>query len=162
MLSIIVALTENNVIGRDGDMPWRLSADLRRYKRITMGHHMIMGRKTFDSIGRALPGRTSVVISRTAAYDDPLIRVARSWDEALQIAADDEEIFIVGGGQIFELSLSQPQVDRLYLTRVHCSIEGDTFFPDIQWDQWKLVDEERHQADEKNNYDYSFLTFDRK
>ena len=162
MLSIIVALTENNVIGRDGDMPWRLSADLRRYKRITMGHHMIMGRKTFDSIGRALPGRTSVVISRTAAYDDPLIRVARSWDEALQIAADDEEIFIVGGGQIFELSLSQSQVDRLYLTRVHCSIEGDTFFPDIQWDQWKLVDEERHQADEKNNYDYSFLTFDRK
>ena len=160
MLSIIVALTENNVIGRDGDMPWKLSADLRRYKKITMGHHMVMGRKTFDSIGRVLPGRTSVVISRTATYEDPRIRVARSFDEALEIAANDDEIFIVGGGEIFSLAL--PRVDRLYLTRVHCSLDGDTFFPEVDWEDWKMIDNQRHQADEKNNYDYSFQTLDRR
>lgn len=159
MISIIVAMTENNVIGRDGDMPWRLSSDLRRFKKITMGHHILMGRKTYDSIGRPLPGRTSVVISRSANYDDPNIRVARSLEKALEIAAGDDEIFVTGGAQIFELAL--PMTDRVYLTRIHCTLEGDTHFPGIAWDEWNLVEEEKHKADEKNNHDYSFLTYDR-
>jgi len=160
MLSLIVAMTENNVIGRDGDMPWRLSADLRRFKQITMGHHMLMGRKTFDSIGRVLPGRTTVVISRSATYDDSNVRVARSLDEALEIAADDEEVFVVGGAQIYSLAL--PKVDRLYVTRIHCDLEGDTHFPDVDWNAWELIDEQRCEADEKNDHDYSFLTYQRK
>ena len=159
MISLIVAMSEDRVIGRDGTMPWRLSADLRRFKQITMGHHMLMGRKTFDSIGRALPGRTTVVISRSATYDDPNIRVARSLDEAIEIAANDSEVFVVGGAQIYNLAL--PQVDRIYLTRVHATIEGDTFFPKVDWDAWKLFESEKHEADEKNDFDVSFLTYDR-
>ena len=158
-ISLIVAMTENRVIGRDGDMPWRLSSDLKRFKRITMGHHILMGRKTYDSIGRPLPGRTTVVISRAATYDDPQIRVARSLDEAIQISGADEEIFITGGAQIYELAL--PQVDRIYLTRIHCELEGDTFFPEVDLEKWELIEQEKHTADEKNNFDYSFLTYQR-
>ena len=159
MISLIVAMTENRVIGRDGDMPWRLSNDLKRFKRITMGHHILMGRKTYDSIGRPLPGRTTVVISRTATYDDPNIRVARSLEEAIKISGDDEEIFITGGAQIYQLALSQ--VDRIYLTRIRCELEGDTFFPEVDFEKWELVEQENHLADEKNNFDYSFLTYQR-
>lgn len=159
MISLIVAMTENRVIGRDGDMPWRLSSDLKRFKRITMGHHILMGRKTYDSIGRPLPGRTTVVISRSATYDDPQIRVARNLEEAIKITGDDEEIFITGGAQIYTLALSQ--VDRIYLTRIHCELEGDTFFPEFDLGKWDLIEQEKHSADEKNNFDYSFLTYQR-
>ena len=157
MLSLIVAMTENRVIGRDGDMPWRLSGDLRRFKRITMGHHLIMGRKTFDSIGRPLPGRTTIVLSREGSYEDPRIRVARSLDEALGMAADDEEAFITGGAQIYALAL--PRVQRIYLTQIHCQLDGDTLFPTVDWSAWQEIGRERHCADEKNSYDYSFITY---
>lgn len=160
MISLIVAMTQNSVIGKDGDMPWRMSDDLRRFKKITMGHHLLMGRKTFDSIGRALPGRTSVVISRSAIYDDPDIRVARSLDEAIEIAAADDEIFVTGGAQIFELAL--PKIERIYLTRIHCTLDGDTFFPKVDWERWRLIDEQHGVADAKNQFDYSFQTYDRK
>ena len=160
MVSLIVAMTENRVIGRDGDMPWRLSADLKRFKRITMGHHMIMGRKTFDSIGRTLPGRTTIVLSRAAKYEDPKVKVARSLDEAFSLAAADNEVFIVGGAQIYELAL--PRVHRIYLTQVHCTLEGDTLFPEVNWEQWQLVDQEDYPADDKNNHDYSFFTYERR
>ncbi len=160
MRSIIVAMTENWVIGRDGDMPWRLSADLKRFKAITMGHHMLMGRKTFDSIGRVLPGRTTVVISRSATYEDSRIQVARSLDQAYEIAAGDEEVFVVGGAQIYELAL--PTCDRVYLTQIHSELEGDTTFPVVDWGQWDLVSEEKHKADDRNDHDFSFLTYDRK
>lgn len=159
MISLVVAMTKNRVIGRDGDMPWRLSSDLRRFKRITMGHHLIMGRKTFDSIGRPLPGRTTIVISRSANDDDPNIRVARSIADAIKIAGDDEEIFITGGAQIYELAL--PSVDRVYLTQIQCELDGDTYFPNVDWSKWQLIDHEDHLADEKNNHNYSFLTYDR-
>ena len=159
MVSLIVAMTENNVIGLHGDMPWRLSNDLRRFKRITMGHHMLMGRKTFDSIGQALPGRTTVVISRSATYDDPNIRVARSLEQAIELAAGDDEIFVTGGAQIYGIAL--PIADRIHLTRIHVELEGDTFFPDVDWTEWQLTDEQRNRADEKNDYDHSFLTFER-
>ncbi len=159
MVSLIVAMTENRVIGRDGDMPWRLSDDLRRFKRITMGHHIVMGRKTYESIGRPLPGRTSVVISRSANYDHPDIRVARSLKEAFSIAKSDDEVFITGGAQIFALAL--PLVERIYLTRIHCNLEGDTFFPEVDWTEWQLTEDERHPADERNDHDYSFQLWSR-
>lgn len=159
MVSLIVAMTENRVIGRDGDMPWRLSDDLRRFKRITMGHHIVMGRKTYESIGRPLPGRTSVVISRSANYDHADIRVARSLEEAFSIAKSDNEVFITGGAQIFALAL--PRVERIYLTRIHCNLEGDTFFPEVDWTEWQLTEDERHPADERNDHDYSFQLWSR-
>lgn len=159
MVSLIVAMTENRVIGRDGDMPWRLSDDLRRFKRITMGHHIVMGRKTYESIGLPLPGRTSVVISRSANYDHPDIRVARSLKEAFSIAKSDDEVFITGGAQIFALAL--PRVERIYLTRIHCNLEGDTFFPEVDWTEWQLTEDERHPADERNDHDYSFQLWSR-
>lgn len=160
MISIVVAMSENRVIGRAGEMPWRMSNDLKRFKRITMGHHIVMGRKTFDSIGRPLPGRTSVVISRTATYDDPQIKVARSLPEAIEIAGDDDEIFITGGAQIYAEAV--PLADRIYLTQIHCEIEdGDTFFPEIDWRQYKVEEDEAHLADEKNEYNYNFLIYER-
>lgn len=161
MISLIVAMTQNRVIGRDGDMPWRLSADLKRFKKITMGHHLIMGRKTYDSIGRPLPGRTTVVVSRSASYDHPQILAARSLDDAIQRAqsAGDEEIFVTGGAQIYALAL--PVVDRVYLTQVHAMLDGDTFFPDVDWKAWDLLSQEDHSADNKNDFDYSFLTYQR-
>lgn len=159
MISLVVAMTENRVIGRDGGMPWRLSHDLKRFKKLTMGHHLLMGRKTYESIGRPLPGRTTVVISRTASYDDPSIRCARSLEQAIEFAREDEEIFITGGAQIYELAL--PLVGRMHVTKIHCQIEGDTYFPAVDWEQWQRVDQEHHTADDKNDYDYSFLTYER-
>jgi dihydrofolate reductase len=159
MLSLIVAMTENRVIGRDGGMPWRLSNDLRRFKQITMGHHIIMGRRTFDSIGRALPGRTSVVLSRSAVYDDRAVVVVRNFEEALTVSAGDEEPFITGGSEVFERAM--PLVRRIYLTRIHAEIHGDTFFPEIDWNHWVLSSEQRYPADVRNSFDHSFLTYER-
>ena len=159
MISLIVAMTENDVIGRGGDMPWRMSDDLRRFKKITMGHHILMGRKTYESIGRPLPGRTSVVISRTANYDEENVLVARSLEEAFSLAEDDSEIFVTGGAQVFALAL--PQVQRIYLTRIHCTLEGDTFFPKVDLRQWNTVSSESHTADERNDFDYSFEIYER-
>ncbi len=158
-LSLIVAMAQNRVIGRDGQLPWHLSADLRRFKRITMGHHLIMGRRTYESLGRPLPGRTTVVISRTAELDQPAVTTVRTLEEALAVAAGDNEPFVIGGGQIFERAL--PSVDRLYTTIVHAEVDGDVYFPPVDWSAWSLVQEERHQADDRNDHDYSFRVYDR-
>ena len=159
MLSLIVAIAENGVIGREGDLPWHLSADLRRFKQITMGHHIVMGRKTYESIGRPLPGRTSVVVTRSADYQAEGVLVARSLDEALTLAAGDEETFIIGGAEIYRQAL--PLARRIYVTRVHAEIEGDVFFPEFDPSAWKLLEAERHEPDEKNAYPYSFQVFGR-
>lgn len=159
-LSIIAALSSNNVIGRNNELPWHLSTDLKRLKALTMGHHMIMGRKTYDSIGRPLPGRKFVVITRDPSFAVEGVQVAHSLEEAIQLAAGDEEPFIAGGAQIFELALHR--ADRMYLTRVHAEVEGDTFFPDFDdVSEWQLTDAEHFEADEKNDYPFSFLTYDR-
>jgi dihydrofolate reductase len=158
-ISLIVAMSENRVIGREGVLPWRLSADLRRFKRLTMGHTIVMGRKTFESIGRLLPGRTSIVVTRQANYDGRGALVARDLDEAIGLVADGDEAFIIGGAEIYRQAL--PRVERIYLTLVHANVEGDTFFPELQQDQWHLVETERHAADEKNEYDYNFQVLDR-
>ena len=161
-LSIIVAVADNSVIGRDNDMPWHLSADLKRFKSLTMGHHLVMGRKTFEAIGRPLPGRTMVVISRGRPQLPDGIASASSLDQAIEIArsAGDTEAFVAGGAQIYDLAL--PLADRLYLTRIHQSFVGDAYFPDVDEDQWTLVDREDHEADTVTGISYSFLTYERR
>jgi len=159
-LSIIAALSSNNVIGRDNDLPWHLSTDLKRLKALTMGHHMIMGRKTYDSIGRPLPGRTIVVITRDPSFAAEGVKIVHSLEDAIQVAAGDDEPFIAGGAQIFEQAIHR--ADRMYLTRVHAEVEGDTWFPDFDdVSEWQLTDSEHFDAGEKNDYPFSFLTYDR-
>ena len=160
MISLIVAMTENRVIGRDGDMPWHVSRDLRRFKRLTMDHHIVMGRKTYESIGRPLPGRTTVVLSRTASIDAEGVHVVGSLEEALEVAKADQEVFVTGGETVFGAALGM--ADRIYLTRLHVELTGDTFFPEVDWSQWELIEEAFHAADEKNDYDLTFQTYNRR
>ena len=159
-ISIIAALASNNVIGRGNQMPWHLSADLKRFKALTMGHHLVMGRKTFESIGRPLPGRTTVVVTRRGDFSAPEVVVAASLDAALDLARGDGEVFIAGGADIYEQMIHR--ADRMYLTRVHADVEGDAFFPDFDdVTEWSLVDSEHHEPDDKNPLPYSFLTYER-
>lgn len=159
MLSLIVAISENRVIGREGQLPWHLSADLKRFKQLTMGHHIVMGRKTYDSIGRQLPGRTSVVLTRQTDWTVEGVLTATNLETALKLAGDDEEVFVIGGSQIYQLAL--PLVERLYVTRVHASVSGDTYFPEISSEQWQLEQSDSFNADEKNDHKYSFLVYSR-
>lgn len=154
-ISLLVAMAENRAIGRDGRLPWHLSADLKRFKKLTLGHVVIMGRKTFESIGRPLPRRRSIVLSRDPDYVARGAETAGSLDEALARAAGEDEVFIVGGSQVFAEAL--PRADRLYLTRVHAEVEGDVFFPELDPDAWELLSEERHEADGRHDYAFSFL-----
>jgi dihydrofolate reductase len=161
-LSIIAALSTNNVIGRANGIPWRQSNDLKRLKSMTMGHHMIMGRRTWDSLGKPLPGRVMVVITRSDDFAAEGTIVVKSLEEAIEFVekSGDEEPFIAGGAEIFALSMHR--ADRMYLTRVHAEIEGDTFFPDFDdVTEWHLIDSEHLEADEKNDYPYSYLTYER-
>ncbi len=161
-LSIIAALASNSVIGRNNQVPWRLSTDLKRLKALTMGHHIIMGRKTFESIGKPLPGRVNVVITRQTDYRPDGVVVVNSLEDAIQIAesARDDEVFVAGGSEIYQQAIHR--ADRMYLTRVHADVEGDTVFPDFDdVSEWKLTDAEHFDADEKNEYPFSFLTYDR-
>ncbi len=159
MISLIVAASANNVIGAQGELPWRLSDDLRRFKEVTMGKPIVMGRKTWDSIGRPLPGRQNIVITRQDDFAAEGCDVVGSVDEALSATGDAAEVMIIGGSQVYALFL--PRADRLYLTRVHAQIDGDAFFPAIGESEWRLVREEHHAADERNEHAFSFLCFDR-
>ncbi|MFV1964485.1 MAG: dihydrofolate reductase [Pirellulaceae bacterium] len=157
-ISLIVAMSENRVIGRNGTLPWRLADDLRRFKQRTMGHHILMGRKTFESIDRLLPGRTSVVISRQKELDAGGALTAASLDEALQRAAHDEEVFVIGGAEVYQLAL--PRVHRLYVTTVHAHIDGDRWFPEFPEEAWQVVETSHHPADVNNAYDHTFRILD--
>lgn len=159
-ISIIVAASQNNVIGKDNQLIWRLSADLKRFKALTTGHHIIMGRKTFDSIGRPLPNRTSIIITRQADYKVEGCIVVNSLEEALEKVPADQEAFIIGGGTIYKEVIDK--ADKLYLTRVHKKFEGDTFFPKIEAKTWQSVNREDHMPNEKNEYAYSFIDYVRK
>ena len=138
-LSIIVAVAENGVIGRDDHLPWRISGDLKRFKALTLGHHLLMGRKTFESIGRALPGRTTIVLSRGTPELPPGVAHAASLDRAIDLAraAGETEAFVAGGASVYAEAL--PSADSLYLTRVAIEVAGDTYFPDWDRDAWQLV-----------------------
>jgi dihydrofolate reductase len=171
-VSIVVAVAANGVIGRDGGLPWRLPADLRFFKRVTMGHHLIMGRKTWDSIGRPLPGRTMVVLTRDPSAAFPGAAVAHALPEALALAqaAGDSEACVIGGAEVFALAL--PLADRLHLTRVHAHVEGDVGFPapvhdDAQGNAWLAehrwveVAREEHAADDQHAFAFDLCTFER-
>ncbi|MES2457081.1 MAG: dihydrofolate reductase [Bacteroidota bacterium] len=159
IVSAVVAIAENNAIGKDNELLWYLPTDLKHFKSITKGHTIIMGRKTFDSIGKALPHRRNIVITRTEGLEIEGAEVVNTVDQALELCSDEEEVFIVGGAEIYKIAM--PATDRIYLTTVHRSFEGDAYFPEINMDLWKVVAEEKYEADEKNNIDFTFATLER-
>lgn len=162
IVSAIVAATENWVIGKDNQIPWYLSSDFKHFKRTTINHHIIMGRNTYRSIGRPLPKRTNIILTRDPFYVVQGCLVAHSIEESLEIAQNngETEVFIIGGGTIYQQTMQY--WDRVYLTVVHTELEGDVFFPEIDNSQWGNTFWERHSADEKNDFDYSFKIFERK
>jgi dihydrofolate reductase len=159
MISLISAMARNRIIGKDNAMPWHLPADLGHFKRVTMGKPVIMGRRTYESIGFPLPGRKNVVITRNAEYAPEGVVVVDSIDAALAEVSDTEEVMIIGGGQLYKEML--PHADRLYLTLIQADIEGDTVFPDYTQYEWNEIDREVYAADEKNAYDLHFVTLER-
>ena len=161
-LSAIVAIALNGAIGKNGDLLCHLSADLKHFKALTMGHSIVMGRRTFDSLPKgALPGRQNIVITRNSAFSAPGVTVARSVDDALQKAEMPGEVMIIGGAQIYRETL--PLVSKIHLTRVEASFaDADAFFPEINPEEWTAGEEERHEADERNPFPYTFLTLTRK
>ena len=161
-ISIIVAASENDVIGTNNTLPWHLPADLAHFKRVTLGKPVLMGRKTFESIGRPLPGRRNLVISRTPGYQAEGIEVVGSIEAALALLANSAvaELMVIGGGHLYAEML--PSANCLYLTRIDLAVEGDTRFPAFDDGQWQRIDSESHPADEKNLHPYSFETWQRR
>lgn len=160
MKSIVVAYENNHVIGNGGSLPWEgsMPADMRHFRELTIGKSVIMGRKTFESIGRPLPERQNIVVSRLGGIAVNGIVVARSLDEAYELA--DHDISVIGGGQIYEAAL--PDMDIVYATEIDTNLEGDALFPELSKDQWSEQDRIEHAADDKNKYDYSFVTYIKK
>ena len=159
-ISIIVAASTNNVIGRGGELPWHLSEDLRRFKAVTMGKPIIMGRLTHESIGRPLPGRQNIVLSSQGDSNPEGCDVASTVDEALQLAGDAPEVMIIGGGRVYASFL--PRTGRIYLTRVHAEIEGDTLFPAIDEANWQLSSSEEYRATSGREYGFSIQQLERR
>jgi dihydrofolate reductase len=158
-LSLIAAMDRNRLIGCENRLPWHLPADLQHFKRITMGKPILMGRKTWESLGRPLPGRLNIAISRNTDYEAEGAVVVSSLDEAVEAAGEAEEIMIIGGANLYQQALSR--VNRLYLTRVDAAFEGDAWFPKINEDEWELSVVESHEPDDANAYPYRFETYDR-
>lgn len=155
IISIIVAMDEKGAIGRDNRLPWHLSDDLKRFKATTIGHHIVMGRKTYESIGRPLPGRTNIVVTRNPAYQAEGCRIAHSLEDALEIGRKngEEEIFITGGRELFAQALAI--ADRIYLTRVHADVPANVYFPDFDENNWMEIESIHHEADERNEYPFT-------
>jgi dihydrofolate reductase len=162
MISLVVAASENNAIGKNNQLLWHLPNDLKFFKNTTWGSVVVMGRKTFESVNKPLPGRTNIVITQQANWNAENVIVASSLDDAIQKAhaTNCKEIFIIGGGEIYKQSL--PLADKVYLTRVHTQIDGDTFFPVLNETDWTLISNENFEADEKHLYNYTFQIFERK
>ena len=159
-ISLIAAMAENRVIGRDNRLPWHLPDDLKRFKRLTTGHTVIMGRKTYEAIGKPLPDRRSIVVTTRPLTDRAQSVVAAgSLDEALELVQGEAEVFVAGGEAIYRLTL--PRADRLHLTLVHAAVPGDAHFPPLDLSQWKLIEDERHEANHRHAYAFSFRTYDR-
>lgn len=169
MLSMIIAAAENRVMGKDNQMPWHLPNDLQYFKRSTMGKPMIMGRKTYESLGKPLPGRPHIIITRQTTYQAPnaneQVQVVTNLADAIIAAqalvadTEEQEVMVIGGAEI--CSLAFPQTERLYLTQVHAEVDGDVYFPEFNPDEWREVSREDYQASENNPYDYSFIVFER-
>ena len=159
---LIAAVANNNVIGNNNRLMWKLPADLKHFKDMTMGHTLIMGRKTFESIGTPLKGRTTIVVTRQKGYDAKGCGVAHSLKEALSLVKDEKEVFVAGGGEIYALAIKLHQARRIYLTRIYAEFEGDAFFPEIDQSRWELIERNDWEPDEKNPYPYSFQIYKRK
>jgi len=160
LISLLVAATENGVIGRDNGMPWHLPDDLRRFKALSLGKPVLMGRRTFESIGRPLPGRTNLVLTRDAAWSVPGVIAVPDLAAAIRAAGTAAELIVAGGAQVYALAL--PQASRIYLTRIHAVIAGDTRFPDLDPAQWQETSRELHPADARHPHAMSFVTLQRR
>ncbi len=159
IVSIVVAIAQNNAIGKNNQLLWHLPADLKHFKQITSGHTIIMGRKTYDSIGRPLPNRRNIVITRNTDLAIEGAEVVTNLDDALALCDQEDEVFIVGGAQIYEHALAK--TNRIHLTTVHETYDADTFFPEIDKKDWKVINSEDHGPDEKNAVAYTFSTLER-
>ncbi|MCT1532007.1 dihydrofolate reductase [Sphingobacterium daejeonense] len=160
-VTFIVAAAENNAIGKGNQMPWHLPNDFKYFKAKTMDHSIIMGRKTFESIGKPLPGRRNIIISRQPTLNIEDVDVANSLQDVINYCRDEREIFIIGGAEIFNQAM--PMADEILLTRVHTNIEGaDAFFPELPESDWELISQEKHNKDDKHQYDYTFEVYKRK
>ena len=159
IVSLVAAMSENRVIGRGGGLPWHLPKDLQYFKKLTVDHTVIMGRKTYDEVKRPLDNRRNVVITRNPDFKPHGVTVVPTLKEALALGATEREVFVIGGGEIYRLAL--PLADRLYLTLVHATVEGDTFFPEFDKDGWALDEEERHEADAKHAFAFTFRRYSR-
>ena len=162
MLSIIVAVAKNNVIGKDNKLIWHLPEDLKRFKRITTGHTITMGRKTFESLGRVLPNRKHIVLSKDKGFkvDDENVQVINDISLLEEYISSEEENFIIGGASIYKLLM--PHANKMYITKINEEFEGDVFFPKIEEKDWKVVETQKGLTDEKNVYDYEYVTYVRK
>ena len=157
MITIIAAAGSNNELGKDNDLVWHLPKDFKRFKKLTTGHHIIMGRKTFQSFPKPLPNRVHIVITRNTNYHPEGAIIVHSMTEALELSKDDDQAFIIGGGEIYKIGMEI--ADKIELTRVNGSFEADTFFPEISSENWKLASEEFHLKDEKHKFNFSYQTF---
>ncbi len=160
IISIIAAMGNNRVIGINNQLPWKLPADMKFFRATTMGKPVLMGRKTYESIGKPLPGRTNIIITRDLDFHAEGCVVTHSIEEALQQAGAEKEVMIIGGASLYKQVL--PLAQRFYLTRVHASFEGDSYFPEFDSKEWSTTERTNHSADERNAYDYSFLVMDKK
>ncbi len=159
IVSIIVVRSENGVIGRDNELPWRLSADLKHFKTTTLGKPVLMGRKTHESIGKPLPGRANIVLTRDTEFEAAGCLVAHSFEEGIAVVGDLPELMVIGGEAVYRDALRLTR--RIYVTEVHTTLDGDAFFPELNTGEWEEVARDRHSADEKNEYDYSFVILER-
>jgi len=161
-ISLIVAASENNLIGIDNDLPWRLPDDMKFFVRTTKGHHILTGRKNFESFGKALPNRTNMILTNKRDYQFEGTVVFHDLEEAIEYAKSrgEEELMVIGGGEIYKQFMDR--ANKIYLTRVHTTLEGDTYFPELDESIWKLTEENYHPRDEKHEYDFTFQTYERK
>ena len=163
MVALIAAIAANDTLGRDGGLPWRLPADLKRFKRLTLGHHLILGRRTWETLDAPLPGRIPVVVTRRAGLPSDLLQAATVAEAlAIAVAAGDPMPFVGGGAEIFRLALEEDRIDRMYLTRIHQEFEGDTWFPAYDAARFELVARQDHSVAEGHPYPFSFLDFARR
>ena len=159
MITIIAAIGLNNELGKDNDLIWHLPADLKRFKKVTTGHAIIMGRKTFESIGKPLPNRRSIIITRNILYKKEGCEVVHSLEDAIKLIQDQEHAFIIGGAQIYREAIEKKLVDQLDITKVHQNFDADVFFPTLELSSWEVISEETFLPDDKNKYTYSFLSY---
>jgi dihydrofolate reductase len=162
MVTIIAAIAKNNALGKDNDLIWHLPADLKRFKKITSGNFILMGRNTFESIGNPLPNRTTIIITRNKNYYKDGCLIANSLEQAIEMASKEKQIFIIGGAQIYKEAIEKNVIDTLDITHVHKEFDADVFFPEIDLGIWKEITREDFKADEKNIYAYSFVRYQKK